>query len=112
MVDVLLGGSTEKISQLGHALLSVYGTGRELDRGQWSALVRQLVGLGVLLTSEDARGGLCFGPDALVRPLLRGERELALARWQHRRPGLGPGRPGGGCRPAPQPEDLAAGAGP
>ena len=79
VVDVLLGGSTEKIRQLGHAQLSVYGIGRELDRGQWRALVRQLVGLGVLLTPEEARGGLCFGPDALVRPLLRGEQGLALA---------------------------------
>jgi ATP-dependent DNA helicase RecQ len=79
VVDVLLGGSTEKIRQLGHDQLSVYGIGRELDRGQWRALVRQLVGLGVLLAPEEARGGLCFGPDALVRPLLRGERGLALA---------------------------------
>lgn len=91
VVDVLLGGSSEKIRQLGHDQLSVYGIGRELDRGQWRALVRQLLSREVLLAPAEARGGLCFGAEERVRPLLRGEQGLELAlpaprREQRRQP--------------------------
>ena len=78
VVDVLLGGNTEKIRNLGHDQLSVYGIGKELDRGQWRALLRQLMSLGVLVSPAEAKGGLCFGPPEQVQPLLRGEQELAL----------------------------------
>ena len=78
VVDVLLGGNTEKIRNLNHHELSVYGIGKELDRGQWRAVLRQLVSLGVLLSPAEAKGGLCFGLPELVQPLLRGEQELAL----------------------------------
>ena len=78
VVDVLLGGSTEKIRQFGHQELSVYGIGREFDRSQWRALTRQLTGLGYLVPVPDGRGGLQLGPQELVRPLLRGETVLEL----------------------------------
>jgi ATP-dependent DNA helicase RecQ len=78
VVDVLLGGSTEKIRQFGHQELSVYGIGRELDRGQWRTLVRQLSGLGYLVPVPDGKGGLQLGPQELVRPLLRGDSTLQL----------------------------------
>ena len=78
VVDVLLGGSSERIRQLGHDQLSVHGIGGELDRGQWRTLVRQLSGLGYLVPVPGGKGGLQFGPDDLVRPLLRGEARLEL----------------------------------
>ena len=78
VVDVLLGGSTEKIRQFGHQDLSVHGIGRELDRSQWRTLVRQLTGLGYLQLVPDGRGGLQLGPSELVRPLLRGACTLEL----------------------------------
>jgi ATP-dependent DNA helicase RecQ len=78
VVDVLLGGSTEKIRQFGHQELSVHGIGRELDRSQWRTLVRQLTGLGYLQPVPDGRGGLQLGPAELVRPLLRGACTLEL----------------------------------
>jgi ATP-dependent DNA helicase RecQ len=56
----------------------VYGIGKELDRGQWRALLRQLVSLGALVSPAEAKGGLCFGAPELVQPLLRGEQQLAL----------------------------------
>ena len=77
VVDVLLGGSTEKIRQFGHQELSVYGIGKEFDRSQWRALARQLTGLGYLVPVPDGRG-LQLGPPELVRPLLRGETVLEL----------------------------------
>ncbi|MFM2080045.1 MAG: hypothetical protein RLZZ219_727 [Cyanobacteriota bacterium] len=79
LVDVLLGANSERIRSLGHDQLSVYGIGGELDRGQWRAVLRQLTSLGYLQSPAENRGGLCFGHEALVRPLLRGETSLELA---------------------------------
>jgi len=79
VVDVLLGANSERIRALGHDQLSVYGIGGELDRGQWRAVLRQLTSLGYLQAPAESRGGLCFGDEALVRPLLRGEINLELA---------------------------------
>jgi ATP-dependent DNA helicase RecQ len=78
LVEVLLGASTAKIRELGHDRLSVHGIGGELDRGQWRALFRQLVQRGYLVSDPELRGGLRFGDDGLVRPLLRGEERLEL----------------------------------
>jgi ATP-dependent DNA helicase RecQ len=78
LVDVLLGGSTEKIRQFSHQDLSVYGIGRELDRSQWRTLVRQLSGLGYLEPVPEGKGGLQLGPQERVRPLLRSEIRLEL----------------------------------
>ncbi|MCX5968704.1 MAG: DNA helicase RecQ [Cyanobacteria bacterium] len=78
LVDVLLGGDTARIRELGHGSLSVYGIGKELDRGQWRSLIRQLLAKGYLLSDTESRGGLRFGPDSLVKPLLKGEASLAL----------------------------------
>ncbi|EDY38025.1 ATP-dependent DNA helicase RecQ [Cyanobium sp. PCC 7001] len=78
VVDVLLGGNTERIRSLGHDGLSVYGIGRELDRGQWRTLLRQLTSAGYLEPVPEGHGGLRFGAEALVKPLLRGETRLEL----------------------------------
>ena len=78
LVDVLLGGDTARIRELGHSSLSVYGIGKELDRNQWRSLIRQLVAKGYLLSDAESRGGLRFGSDSLVKPLLKGEASLAL----------------------------------
>ena len=78
LVDVLLGADSERIRSLGHNQLSVHGIGSELDREQWKALARQLTGLGLLEPVPEGRGGLRFGPEELVKPVLRGERRLAL----------------------------------
>ena len=78
LIDVLLGGDTARIRQLGHDQLSVHGIGAELDRGQWRSLFRQLIALGYLVSDSEAKGGLRFGEAALVKPLLRGETSLAL----------------------------------
>jgi ATP-dependent DNA helicase RecQ len=109
LVDVLLGADTARIRQLGHQELSVYGLGKELDRGQWRSLFRQLVNLGYLEADPEARGGLRFGPQEQVRPLLRGEISLALplpAPSRERR--TASSRDGGA--PRPNPDDLSGNA--
>jgi ATP-dependent DNA helicase RecQ len=110
LVDVLLGADTARIRELGHAGLSVHGIGGELDRGQWRALFRQLVARGLLVSDPDRRGGLAFGDDRLVRPLLRGETRLELRlpppAKERRRPTAGEGT---GSRPLQDlPEEAQA----
>ena len=78
VVDVLLGGDTARIRELGHQQLSVYGIGKELDRGQWRSLFRQLTAQGYLVSDEASHGGLRLGESDRVKPLLRGETGLAL----------------------------------
>jgi ATP-dependent DNA helicase RecQ len=89
VVDVLLGANSERIRSLGHDALSVYGIGRELDRGQWRSLLLQLSAAGYLIDQDNGRGGLRFGAEELVRPLLRGESilewPLAAPRQERRR---------------------------
>ncbi|NDD86683.1 MAG: ATP-dependent DNA helicase RecQ, partial [Actinobacteria bacterium] len=90
VVDVLLGGSTEKIRQLGHDQLSVYGIGRELDRSQWRTLVRQLGGLGYLQPVPGGKGGLQLGPAASVRPCCAHTSPTAWLRASSTRPSTTP----------------------
>ena len=78
LVDVLLGANTEKIRAFGHQQLSVFGIGGELEKDQWRALIRQLIGLGLLEPVPEGRGGLRWGAQAEVRAVLRGERTLDL----------------------------------
>jgi len=78
VVDILLGADTARIRELGHQQLSVYGIGKELDRGQWRSLFRQLLAKGFLKSDPAGHGGLQLGAEPLVRPLLRGEVPLAL----------------------------------
>ncbi len=78
VVDVLLGADTARLRALGHHDLSVYGIGKELDRGQWRTLLRQLTAAGLLELVPDGHGGLRWGAEAQVRPLLRGEQRLEL----------------------------------
>ena len=48
VVDVLRGADTEAIRQRGHNELSTYGIGGELKRGEWQAIGRELLRLGLV----------------------------------------------------------------
>jgi ATP-dependent DNA helicase RecQ len=48
VVDVLRGADTEAIRQRGHTELSTYGIGHELKRGEWQAIGRELLRLGLV----------------------------------------------------------------
>ena len=78
VIDVLMGADTERIGRLGHDRLSTYGIGKGLGKEQWRSVVRQLVALGLLAVDVEGHGGLRLGED--VRPVLRGERRIALRR--------------------------------
>ena len=76
VIDVLRGADTAKVRQFGHAALSTYGIGRELDAAQWRGVFRQLVAAGLLDTDLDSHGALRL--TSAAKPLLRGERALHL----------------------------------
>jgi ATP-dependent DNA helicase RecQ len=78
VIDVLRGGDGERIRALGHDRLSTFGIGKDLDRGAWRSIVRQLVALGLVRVDVEGHGGLALTDEA--RPVLRGERTLQLRR--------------------------------
>jgi ATP-dependent DNA helicase RecQ len=52
-VDILLGRSTDKISQWKHDSLSTYGIGTELQETEWRGVARQLLAQGLLTVSGE-----------------------------------------------------------
>jgi ATP-dependent DNA helicase RecQ len=78
VIDVLLGGDTERIRKFGHDTLSTYGIGGEFSRDEWRSIIRQLVASGLLVVDVAGHGGLRLGPDC--RDVLRGERQIDLRR--------------------------------
>ncbi len=55
VVDVLLGSENQKVLKFGHQNLSTYGIGKDLARGQWMSLIRQLIQKGFL--KQDTQHG-------------------------------------------------------
>ena len=78
LIKVLLGEDGERMRQLGHHRLSVFGIGRDMDAAQWRTLFRQLVVRGLLAVDLQGYGGLFLTRAA--RPVLRGEERLRLRR--------------------------------
>jgi len=77
VVDILLGNANERVTQLGHTDLTVFGIGTELDANEWRGVVRQLLAQQLLAVSDG------YGTLALTESsgaVLRGERSVALRR--------------------------------
>ena len=78
LVDILLGKSTPRMSQLGHASLQVFGIGSELSDTEWRAVARQLLAQGVLGVDSDGYGTLRLTDSSTA--VLRGSRSVLLRR--------------------------------
>ncbi len=76
LTDVLLGKRTKRVEALGHAELSTFGIGTELDEKGWRSVARQLVAGGQLVTDAEGHGSLRVGP--VAAPVLRGETAVEL----------------------------------
>ena len=76
LVDVLRGADTVKVRQFGHAALSTYGIGEELDAGQWRSVFRQLVAGGFLDVDIEGHGALRLA--AASEDVLKGRRTLSM----------------------------------
>lgn len=77
VIDVLRGGQSQKVLELGHDKLSTWGIGKELSHDYWLSILRQLIHFGLLQQDITAHSVLKLQPAA--RPVLRGETELSLA---------------------------------
>jgi ATP-dependent DNA helicase RecQ len=81
--DVLRGEATAKVAQRSHDKLSTFGIGAERSGREWRAIVRQCIALGLLQVDHDAYGALRLTAES--RPVLKGERNIALRAWREAR---------------------------
>jgi ATP-dependent DNA helicase RecQ len=65
VVDVLRGADTEAIRQRGHDELSTYAIGGELKRGEWQAIGRELLRLGLVECAPGKFATLSLTPAGL-----------------------------------------------
>ncbi len=107
LIDILRGGDSERIRQLGHDKLSTFGIGKDLDARGWRGVFRQLVAASLLEVDPEAHGGLRL-TDA-SREVLKGRRQLMMRRETTAPRGRGERDRSGSPRTgvAVQPEDLA-----
>lgn len=77
VIDVLRGGQTQKITELGHDKLSTWGIGKAVSHDYWLSILRQLIHFGLLQQDITAHSVLKLKPAA--RTVLRGETRLSLA---------------------------------
>ena len=78
VIDVLKGADSQRIRDLGHDELSVFGIGAEHSRDEWSSILRQLIHRGYLVQDIAAYSVLKLTETA--RPVLRGEVPVQLAK--------------------------------
>jgi ATP-dependent DNA helicase RecQ len=78
IADIVVGGNTERIRSMRHDELSTFGLLREFTKVQVTDLIGQLVAIGCLDRTGGDRPVLCLAADGL--PVLRGDRELELAK--------------------------------
>jgi ATP-dependent DNA helicase RecQ len=78
LTDVLVGAATEKVRQRGHDQLPTFGVGQDIDRRQWAAIFRQMMGFDMVRPDPERHGGLRMTQRA--RPVLRGEEPVTLRR--------------------------------
>jgi ATP-dependent DNA helicase RecQ len=80
-IDILLGKTTEKVTQFRHHELSVFGIGAELRETEWRGVVRQLLAQGLLAVEGD------YGTLVLTDgsgAVLRKERQVMMRREPER----------------------------
>jgi len=76
VVDVLVGNETEKVTNNGHELLSVFGVGKDKTQNAWRSVIRQLVVQGYLRVDQERYGAIVLTEAS--RPVLRGETGVRL----------------------------------
>jgi len=82
LTQVLRGEADERIRQLRHDELGVFGAGADLDKTQWRGVFRQLVAMGLLVPDEEGFGTLHL--TAASRAVLKGEQPVHLRRQADR----------------------------
>jgi ATP-dependent DNA helicase RecQ len=78
LTDILVGNATEKVRGRRHDELPTFGVGREMSKGQWAAVFRQMMGRDLVRPDPERHGALRMTEAA--RPVLRGEQEVRFRR--------------------------------
>ncbi|PQO22798.1 DNA helicase RecQ [Rhodobacteraceae bacterium WD3A24] len=76
LIDILTGNATDKVRARGHDALPTFAVGRDLARGAWQAVFRQMMGRDLLRPDPGRHGALRMTEAA--RPVLRGETQVML----------------------------------
>jgi len=76
LIDILRGVETDKVRQRGHQSLPTFGVGKDLSKGQWQAVFRQMMGYDLIRPDAARHGALRMTQGA--RPILRGEETIEL----------------------------------
>jgi ATP-dependent DNA helicase RecQ len=110
-IDILLGKTTEKVTQFRHDQLTVFGIGTDLSESEWRGVARQLLAAGLLAVEGD------YGTLVLTdrsADVLRGDLKVMMRREPERvraarTPRSAPPRPICRRRPAPASSACAHG---
>ncbi|MDA7423535.1 DNA helicase RecQ [Thalassococcus lentus] len=78
LIDIVMGKKTEKVLARGHENLPTFGVGKDLSKGQWQAVFRQMMGHDLMRPDAERHGALVMTDRAL--PILRGEESIQLRR--------------------------------
>jgi len=78
VVDVLRGSASERIADLRHDELSVYGVGADHSKDEWTSIIRQLVHLGFL--RQDIADYSTLKLTSAATPVLKGNVAVTLAK--------------------------------
>jgi ATP-dependent DNA helicase RecQ len=76
LIAILRGDRSERVLRRGHDQLPTFGVGRDLSKGQWQSIFRQLMGLDLIRPDPTRHGA--FRLTEAARPILRGEATLEL----------------------------------
>lgn len=77
VVEVIRGANNQRIREMGHDKLKVYGMGRDKTHEHWVSVIRQLIHLGLVMQNIAMHSALQMTDSA--RPVLRAEVPLQLA---------------------------------
>jgi ATP-dependent DNA helicase RecQ len=78
VIEILRGGASARVKQLGHESLSTYGIGKHLTNDEWHSVFRQLIHMGYL--EQDIANYSILRLTAAAGLILRGEKKLTLAK--------------------------------
>jgi ATP-dependent DNA helicase RecQ len=104
-IDILLGRTTDKVTQFRHDQLSVFGIGADLREAEWRGVVRQLLAQGLLAVEGDY-GTLALTEESAA--VLRRERTVLLRREPERTRSRAPKARSGSAAPAADLQPEAA----
>jgi ATP-dependent DNA helicase RecQ len=76
LIEVLRGEAGERVRELGHDALSVFGVGADMDATQWRSVFRQLLAAGLIEADPEGYGTLRLSAGS--RAVLKGERTVLL----------------------------------